>query len=153
MVEVPIKDQSYFMLCYFILFYCILFFCCAHGMRRFQSQGSNPCHSSDLSYCSENTRSLTHHTIRELHTYDYYYDFYAPRFYSNNCRNRYDFATTILTSVKKFQWNAHCGSAVIERVERDQFPALLSELRIWCYHELWCRLQTCLGSCLDMAVA
>lgn len=35
-------------------------------MWRFPSQGSNACHSSDLSRCSDNVRSLTHWTTREL---------------------------------------------------------------------------------------
>ena len=38
---------------------------------------------------------------------------------------------------------------------RTQFSslALPSELRIWCSHELWCRLQTWFGSCVAVAVA
>ena len=31
--------------------------------------------------------------------------------------------------------------------------ASLSGLRIWCCHELWCRLQMRLGSCAAVAVA
>ena len=37
-----------------------IFFGCAHGMRKFQGQGSNPRHSSNTSYSNDNTRSLTH---------------------------------------------------------------------------------------------
>ena len=32
----------------------------------FQGQGSNPSHSRDLSYCSDNARPLTHCSTREL---------------------------------------------------------------------------------------
>ena len=35
------------------------FFGHAHGMKNFLGQGVNPHHSSDLSQCSDNTRSLT----------------------------------------------------------------------------------------------
>ena len=35
-------------------------FGCPHDMQKFLGQGSNPCHSSD------NTRSLTHCTTREV---------------------------------------------------------------------------------------
>ena len=34
-----------------------------------------------------------------------------------------------------------------------QFLASLSGLRIWCYHELWCRLQMWLGPHIAVAVA
>ena len=33
-------------------------FGCAHGMWKFLGQGSNPCHSSDLSCCNDNVRCL-----------------------------------------------------------------------------------------------
>ena len=42
------------------------FFGCTCGMWKFLDQGSNPCHSSDLGCCSDNTRSLTRCTPREL---------------------------------------------------------------------------------------
>lgn len=35
-----------------------LFFYLAHGMQKFLDQRSNPCHSRDLSHCSENAGSL-----------------------------------------------------------------------------------------------
>ena len=35
-------------------------------MWKFLGQGPNLCHSSDISRCSDNTRSLTHCTTREL---------------------------------------------------------------------------------------
>ena len=35
-------------------------------MWKFSGQGLNPCHSNDLSCCSDNARSLTHSTTREL---------------------------------------------------------------------------------------
>ena len=41
-------------------------FGCAHGMWKFPDQGSNPYPSSDLSHCSDNTRSLAHCATREL---------------------------------------------------------------------------------------
>ena len=40
------------------------FFCHTHGMPRFLGQGSNPSHSSNPSWCSDNTRSLTHRATR-----------------------------------------------------------------------------------------
>ena len=42
------------------------FFGLACGMWKFLGQGLNLCHSSDLSCCSNNGRSLTHCTSREL---------------------------------------------------------------------------------------
>ena len=36
------------------------------GMWKFRGQGSNPCHSSDQSHCSDSARSLTCCTTREL---------------------------------------------------------------------------------------
>ena len=44
----------------------IHFFGHAHSMWKFPGQGSNPCLSSDLSCYSDNTRSITHCTTREL---------------------------------------------------------------------------------------
>ena len=34
-------------------------FCHICGMQKFPGQVSNPCHSNDLSHCSDNTRPLT----------------------------------------------------------------------------------------------
>ena len=34
-----------------------------------------------------------------------------------------------------------------------RYLALLSGLRIWHCHQLWCKSQTWLGSCIAMAVA
>ena len=31
-------------------------------------------------------------------------------------------------------------------------PGFLSGLRIWCCHQLWCKSQTKLGSCITVAV-
>ena len=47
----------------FVLFFTttpsfINFFGCAHGMWKFPGQGSNPCHSSDPSCCSDNSQIL-----------------------------------------------------------------------------------------------
>ena len=44
------------------------FFLCghAHGIRKFQDQGLNPHHSSDLSHSGDDTRSLTHWGTRKL---------------------------------------------------------------------------------------
>ena len=39
----------------------------AWGMWKFPGQGSNPCHSSNLGCCNNNTRSLADCTTRELH--------------------------------------------------------------------------------------
>ena len=50
--------------CVFIVF--IFIFGCSRGIWKFPDQGSNPCLSSDPSCCSDNTRSLTHCTTREL---------------------------------------------------------------------------------------
>ena len=35
-------------------------------MRKFPGQRLNPCHSSDLSHCSDNSGSLTHAATQEL---------------------------------------------------------------------------------------
>ena len=43
------------------------FFGHAHSMWKFLGQGSNLCHGSDPSCCSDNTGSLTYCSIRELH--------------------------------------------------------------------------------------
>ena len=40
------------------------FFGHTHSMWKFSGQGWNPCHSSDPSHCSDNTRSLTHCATR-----------------------------------------------------------------------------------------
>ena len=37
----------------------LFFFGCVHGMWKFLGQGSNPCHSSSQSYCSDSAGSLT----------------------------------------------------------------------------------------------
>ena len=42
------------------------FFGHAHGIQKFLGQGSNPHHSSNQSYSSDNIRSLTHWATREL---------------------------------------------------------------------------------------
>ena len=42
------------------------FFGHIHGMQKFPGQGSNLCYSSDPSHSSDNARSLTHYTTREL---------------------------------------------------------------------------------------
>ena len=39
---------------------------CTLGMWKFLGQGSNPCHHSSPRHCSDNIRSLTHWTTREL---------------------------------------------------------------------------------------
>ena len=50
---------------YYYLYF-ILFFGHAHSMWKFPDQGLDLCHSSDLSCCSDNARSLTCCTTREL---------------------------------------------------------------------------------------
>ena len=49
------KNTSFYYIIYFILF-----FDYAYCMWKFLGQGSNPCHSSNLSCCSDHTGSLTH---------------------------------------------------------------------------------------------
>ena len=49
---------------FFILF--ILFFGCTCSMLKFLGQGLNPHYSSDSSLCSDNNRSLTCYTTKEL---------------------------------------------------------------------------------------
>ena len=45
---------------------CIYIFGRTHGMWKFLGQELNLCHSSNLSYCSENAESLTSCATREL---------------------------------------------------------------------------------------
>ena len=42
------------------------FFGYTQGMQKFLGQGSNLCHSSDLSHSSDNAGSLTHEVIKEF---------------------------------------------------------------------------------------
>ena len=42
------------------------FFGCTHSIWKFLGQGSNLRHTSDLSCCNDNTRSLTHCATREF---------------------------------------------------------------------------------------
>ena len=49
--------------------FCFLLFCYAHSIKKFPSQGSNPCHSSDPSHSNDNNRSLTHWATRKLLTH------------------------------------------------------------------------------------
>ena len=53
---------------YFRSFFFFFFPFCgqAHSMYKFLCHVSKPCHSSNLSYCSDNTGSLTHWATREL---------------------------------------------------------------------------------------
>ena len=44
----------------------LLFRLHARSMWKFSSQGSNPCHSSSPRHCSNNTKSLTYCSTREL---------------------------------------------------------------------------------------
>ena len=51
------------------LFVCVCVFVCfgyTCSMWKFLVQGLNPCHSSDLNHCTDNTGSLTHGATREL---------------------------------------------------------------------------------------
>ena len=46
------------------------FFClCLQSTWEFPCQGQNQCHSSDLSHCSDSTRSLMYCTMRDLNFY------------------------------------------------------------------------------------
>ena len=47
-------------------FYLFIYFGHTDGMRKFPGQGSNPCHSCNLSHSYGNARSLTHCAIREI---------------------------------------------------------------------------------------
>ena len=57
-------------LCFF-LFVCLFVFCHICDMWEFPGQGSNLCHSSNLSHCSDSARSLTGCTMRELYNSDF----------------------------------------------------------------------------------
>ena len=46
-----------------------LFFGCMCGTWKFLDQGLNPCHSSDLNCCSDNTGSLTSFSTKEPHNH------------------------------------------------------------------------------------
>ena len=46
--------------------YLFIYFGCTCGMWKFLGLGTNPCHSSNSSHCSDNTGSLTNCTAREL---------------------------------------------------------------------------------------
>ena len=50
----------------FYIFFFSFFFGYGHGMWRCPGQGLNQCHRSNLSHYSDNARSLTHCTTREL---------------------------------------------------------------------------------------
>ena len=56
----------------------------------------------------------------------------------------------------KQDWSSHCGLVITNptSIPEDSFLslALLSGLRIWHCHELWCRSKMRLGSCIAMAV-
>ena len=53
-------------LSFFFFFFFFFFFGCTHGMYKLPGQGSNPCHSRDLSQYSHHVRSLTCCTTRKL---------------------------------------------------------------------------------------
>ena len=63
--------------CFFILsdnlFFFFFFFGHICGMWKFPGQGSNPCHSSNPSHCSENARSLTCCTHKRTPQFDNLY--------------------------------------------------------------------------------
>ena len=63
------KDLDFWNTVYIFLLLLVLFiyfFGCACGVWKFLGQGSNLCHSSNLSHCSDNARSLTFCTTKEL---------------------------------------------------------------------------------------
>ena len=69
---------------YFILFY--FFSGCACGMWKFPSQGLNLCHTSHLSRCSDDARSLTHCASRDLCGFVFRFIFHLWYLISvNNC--------------------------------------------------------------------
>ena len=49
-----------------VILFLFFFFGCSHSMWKFSGQGSNLCHSSDLSSCYDNARSLACCATREL---------------------------------------------------------------------------------------
>ena len=57
----------------------------------------------------------------------------------------------------KFFWSSHHGIVEMNLTGNHKVAvrslASLSGLRIWHCRELWCRLQTRLGSCMAVAVA
>ena len=67
----------------------IFFFGHTHSMQKFPGLGSNPSHSSDLSSCSDNTRSLTGCTTGELLIFDFYIclEFSQIEVFRNTSRN------------------------------------------------------------------
>ena len=60
----PVRGHLHFTFFFFLFF--LSFFGLTWGMLKFLGQGSNPCHSSDLSCCSDNAGSLTCRATREL---------------------------------------------------------------------------------------
>ena len=56
---------------------------------------------------------------------------------------------------KRQLWSSRRGVAEMNPTKNHEVRslALLSGLRIWCYRELWCRLQMRLGSGIAVAVA
>ena len=81
---------------------------------------------------------------------------------SKELKNEYDalsnreYQPEIEIVFKKKRGRSFYGSAVmnltISMRTWVQSLASLSGLRIWCCHELWCKLQTQLGSCIAVAV-
>ena len=59
---------------FFCVFVCL--FCWAWGSWNFLGQGANLCYSTDLSFCSDNARSLTHCTTREIPNLGFYFVYY-----------------------------------------------------------------------------
>ena len=66
------------------------------------------------------------------------------------------FLTSLLNFLKNKTRSSHCSSAVMNLTntheDADSIPGSLSRWRIHRCHELWCRLQTWLGSCIAVAV-
>ena len=56
----------------FFFFFFFFFFWPSHGMRKFPGQRLNPHHSSDLSFCTDNVRSLSCWAARECPQFDFY---------------------------------------------------------------------------------
>ena len=55
----------------------------ACSMQKFPGQESNPHHSSDLSHCNDNTRSLTYCTTRDILRCNFNYRFYLIWYIQN----------------------------------------------------------------------
>ena len=136
-----------------IKFLFIYLFIWACSMLKFWGQEWNPCHSSHTNCCTDNTRSLTYCTTRELPKIlllfliflflgPHLWHMEVPRLGSNQ--------TCIFGS-------SHHGAVETDPIHvsmrmQVQSLALLNGLSIQHCHELWCGSQMQLGSPVAVAV-